>query len=159
MPLRSIRFSRGRADNFTYNLLFNQSHVVDTYLPAPALFDYHNKGRYFVLESKAWAHNAAVVPARQAEASAPRASVSYHSDHYAGYWLITKLGQKPKLGGVCIPTDITFMFTHFIPVVGVHTYSLYYPCSIYFLPFFLCVWKTWENKKNSCFFLFFFLEY
>ena len=68
-----------------YNLLFNQTSVVHTYLPAPALFDYHSKGRYFVLESEARAHNAAVEAARQAEASAPRAFVSYHSDYYPGY--------------------------------------------------------------------------
>jgi len=54
-------------------------------MPAPALFDVHGKGRYFVLEGEARAHNAAVVAARQAEASAPRASVSYYLDHYAGY--------------------------------------------------------------------------
>ena len=118
----------GEPHNFTHNLLLNNSSVVDTYLPAPALFVVHNRGRYFVLESEARAHNAAVVAAGQAEPSAPRASMSYHSDHYAGYRLITKLGQKPKLGGVHISTDITFMFTHFISIVGVHTLSLYYPC-------------------------------
>ena len=32
--------------NFTYNLLFNKRSVVDTFLPAPALFDVHNKGKY-----------------------------------------------------------------------------------------------------------------
>ena len=76
---------KGEPHNFTYKLLFNEDSVVHMYLPAPALFDYHSKGRYFVLESEARAHNAAVVTARRAEASAPRASVSYHSDHYAGY--------------------------------------------------------------------------
>ena len=65
--------------------MFNQDSVVHTYLPVPALFDYHSKGRYFVLESKAQAHNAAVEVAQQAEASAPGASVSYHSDYYPGY--------------------------------------------------------------------------
>jgi len=44
-----------------------------------------NKGRYFVLESEARAHNAAVEAVRQAEASAPRASVSYHANYYPGY--------------------------------------------------------------------------
>ena len=43
--LKDHKILKGRADNFTYNLLFNQSHVVDTYLHAPALFDYHNKER------------------------------------------------------------------------------------------------------------------
>ena len=80
--LKEHKILKGRADNFTYNLLFTQSHVVDTYLHAPALFDCHSKGRYFVLESEARAHNAAVVAARRAEASAPRASVSYHADYY-----------------------------------------------------------------------------
>ena len=142
-----------------YNLLFNQTSVVHTYLPAPALFDYHNKGRYYVLESEARVHNAAVEAARRAEASAPRASVSYHANYHPGYWLITKLGQKPKLGGVRIPTDITFMFIHFIPVVGVHTFSLYHPCLVYFLALFLCVWKTLRKSKNMFLdsFWFFFL--
>ena len=51
--LKEHKILKGRADKFTYNLLFNQSHVVDTYLPAAALFDCHGKGRYFVLESEA----------------------------------------------------------------------------------------------------------
>ena len=112
--LKEHKILKRRADNFTYNLLFDLSHLVDTYLPAFALFDCHNKGRNFVLESKARAHNATVVAARHAEASAPRASVSYHVDYYPpGYRSITKLGQKPKLGGVRVLTDITFMPTYF----------------------------------------------
>ena len=83
--LNDHKILKGKVDNFTYNLLFNQKSVVHTYLPTPALFDYHNKGRHFVLESEARAHNAAVVATRQAEASAPRASVSYHADYYPGY--------------------------------------------------------------------------
>ena len=75
----------GEPHNFSYNLLFNKGSIVETYLPACALFDVHNKGRYYVLESEARAHNAKVVADRQAEAAAPRTSVSYHSDHYAGY--------------------------------------------------------------------------
>ena len=149
MPWKIIKFSReGLIINFTYKLLFNQSQVVDTYLPAPALFDYHNKGRYFVLESEARAHTAAVEAARQAEASAPRASVSYHADYYPpGYWFTTKLCQKPKLGGVRISTDIIFMFTHFIPVFGVHTFSLYYPCYI-FPSFLLVCLKNFRKTKK-----------
>ena len=80
--LKDHKILKGKIHDFTYNLLFNQTSVVHTYLPAPALFDYHSKGRYFVLESEARAHNGAVVAARQAEASAPRASVSYHADYY-----------------------------------------------------------------------------
>ena len=63
--LKDHKILKGEVDNFTYSLLFNQTSVVHTYLPAPALFDYHNKGRYFVLESEARAHNAAVEVARQ----------------------------------------------------------------------------------------------
>ena len=74
----------GEAHIFTYNLLFNKKSVVDTFLPAPALFDVHSKGRYYVLESEARAHNAEVVAARRADSAVPRASVRYHSDHYAG---------------------------------------------------------------------------
>ena len=69
-PILPTQYLDFDALNFTYNLLFNQTSIVHTYLRAPALFDYHSKGRYFVLESEARAHNAAVEAARQAEASA-----------------------------------------------------------------------------------------
>lgn len=69
--LKDHKILKGKIHNFTYNLLFNQTSVVHTYFPAPALFDYHIKGRYFFLESEARAHNAVVEAARQAEASAP----------------------------------------------------------------------------------------
>ena len=51
--LKIHKILKGKIYDFTYNLLFNQTSVVHTYLPAPALFDYHSKGRYFVLESDA----------------------------------------------------------------------------------------------------------
>ena len=79
------KFLSGKVTDYKYNLRYNKETIVYTYLPAPALFDYHSKGRYYVLESKARAHNAEVVAAWQAEAAAPRASVSYHPDYYAGY--------------------------------------------------------------------------
>ena len=82
--MRCHKILSGEPHNFTYNPLINKSSVVDTYLLAPALFDVHSRGRYYVLESEARAYNAVVVTAQQAEASAPRASVSYHPDHYAG---------------------------------------------------------------------------
>ena len=66
-----------------------------------------------------------------ASAVGPSGACSPALQHWTSQLLrlvITKLGQKPKLGGVRISTDITFMFTHFIPVVSVHTCSLYYPC-------------------------------
>ena len=83
--MKNHKILSGEPHNFTYNMLFNKRSVVDTFLPVPALFDVHSKGRYYVLESEARAHNTTVVVARWAKASAPRASVTYHSDHYAGY--------------------------------------------------------------------------
>ena len=99
--MKNHKILKGDIHNFTYKLMFNQDSVVHTYFPVPALFDYHSKGRYFVLESEARAHNVGVVAARHAEASAPRASMSFHADFYPpGYCPITNLRQKPKLGGV-----------------------------------------------------------
>ena len=65
--MKRHKILKGKPDNFTYKLLFNQESVVYTYLPAPALFDFHSRGRYFVLESEARAHNAAVMAAQQAD--------------------------------------------------------------------------------------------
>jgi hypothetical protein len=75
-------FLKGTPSNFTYNLRFDNQHIVDTYLPAPALFDFNSKRRYYVHESEARAHNADFEAAR-AESTAPRTSVSYHSNFYA----------------------------------------------------------------------------
>ena len=58
--LKIHKILKGKIHNFTYNLLFNQTSVVHTYLPATAFFEYHSKGRYFVFESEARAHNVAV---------------------------------------------------------------------------------------------------
>ena len=80
--MKHHKILRGEPHNFTYKL-FNQSSIVHTYFPVPALFDAHIRGRYFVLESEARAHNVEVEAARQAEASSLRASMSNHSDHYA----------------------------------------------------------------------------
>ena len=51
--MKRHKILRGDPHNFTYNLILNKDSVVDTYLPAPALFDVHNRGRYYVLESEA----------------------------------------------------------------------------------------------------------
>ena len=83
--MKRHKFLKGEATAYNYNLLFNKDSAVHTFLPALALLDYHSKGRYYVLESEARAHNADVVAARRAEEAAPRASVSYYSDYYAGY--------------------------------------------------------------------------
>ena len=90
----------------------------------------------------------------------PYGACSPALQHWTSWLLrlvITKLGQKPKLGGVRIPTDITFTLTHFIPVVGVHTFSLYHPCLNYFSCFILVCLKYFEKiqKYVSCFFFIF----
>jgi hypothetical protein len=83
--MKSHKFLKGKITDYTYNLRFNKETIVHIVLPVPALFDYHSKGRYYVLESEARAHKVEVVAARRVEEAAPRASVSYHSDYYAGY--------------------------------------------------------------------------
>ena len=80
--LKDHKILKGKIHDFAYNLLFNQTSVVHTHLPAAGLFDYHSKGRYFVLESEARARNTTVVGARRAEASALKASVSFHAGFY-----------------------------------------------------------------------------
>jgi hypothetical protein len=75
-------FLSGDITNPKYNLRFDNKHIVYTYFPAPDLFDYNSKRRYYVHESEAWAHNMEV-EAAHAEASAPRVSVSYHSNFYS----------------------------------------------------------------------------
>ena len=102
-------------------------------LHAPALFDPIAKGGYRIMLVNIIAYRnnqaAAEEGPQQWDPQVPAPQQFDMGPHgFFDYWLITKLGQKPKLGGVRIPTDITFMFTHFIPVVGVHTFSLYYPC-------------------------------
>ena len=74
----------GTVTNYTYNLRFNKDPIVPVTLPAPALFDFHSRGRYYVLESEARAYSAEVEAARWAEEAAPRTSVGYHSDYYPG---------------------------------------------------------------------------
>ena len=82
--MKRHKFLKGEINDYTCNLRFNKESIVHTFLPAPALFDFHSKGRYYVLESEARAHNAEVVAARRAEEASPRTFMSYHSDYYAG---------------------------------------------------------------------------
>ena len=136
-------------------------HLLCTHiLPAPALFEYHSKGRYFVLESEARAHSATVEAARQAEASAPRASVSYHADYYPDYWLLTKLDQKPKAWG---STCFSLTLHSCLHISFQLSVSTLFHCIIHVKFIFLissCVFeKLWENPKIfPASFLFFFLE-
>ena len=53
-------------------------------LPAPSLFDFQNKQRYFLHESEVHEYSAAVKAARLAEEAAQNASVSYHFNYYPG---------------------------------------------------------------------------
>ena len=53
-------------------------------LPAPALFDFQNKHRYFLHESEVHEYKAPVEAAHQAEEAAQNASTSYHFDYYPG---------------------------------------------------------------------------
>jgi hypothetical protein len=78
------KFLKGTPSNITYNLRFNNDDIVDTYLPAPALFDFNSKRRYFILESEAREYKAEVESARE-RAAAPRGSVSFHSNFYADH--------------------------------------------------------------------------
>ena len=87
--MKHHKFIKATTTNYPYNLRFNKNPIVPVALVASALFDYHSKRRYCVLESEAREYNAAIEAARRAEESAPRASVCYHSDYYLGYgwWL------------------------------------------------------------------------
>ena len=78
-------FIKSGARNYNYNMMFDKKPIVPVILPAPALFDYYIKGRYYILESEAREYNAAIEAALRAEESAPSASVCYHSDYYLGY--------------------------------------------------------------------------
>ena len=83
--MKRHKFLKGTITNYTYSLRFNKEPIVPIVLHAPALFDFHSKRRYYVLESEARGYNAAIEDARQAEEAAPRAYVSYHSDYYPGH--------------------------------------------------------------------------
>jgi hypothetical protein len=83
--MKRHKFLKGTITNYTYNLRFNKDPIVPVALPAPALFDYHSKRRYYIPESEACEYNVVVEAARRAEEAAPRASVGYHSHYYPGY--------------------------------------------------------------------------
>jgi hypothetical protein len=58
---------------------------------------------------------------------------------------LTKLGQKPKLGGVRILTDISFRYHSFITFVGV-PHFLCISVFAFIFPSFVCL-KNFENTK------------
>jgi hypothetical protein len=78
------KFLKGNPSNFTYNLRFDNKDVVQTYLPAPALFDFNRRGRYFILKSEAREHNSEFESARE-RAAARRSSASFHSSFFADH--------------------------------------------------------------------------
>ena len=84
--MKHHRFLKGTTTNYTYNLRFNKDPVVPVTLPATALFDFHSRGRYYVLESEAYEYNAEVEAARRAAESAPRFSMSHRPDYYSYGW-------------------------------------------------------------------------
>jgi len=103
-----------------YNLVFSVMTCDVIPLRAPALFDSIARGGYMIMPED-------IVAYRNNQAAAKEEPQEWYPQvpapqHFNEKVVIT------KLGGVRMPTDITFMLTHFIPVVGVHTFSLYYPC-------------------------------
>ena len=158
--LKRNKILRGEPHNFTYKLLFNKDSVVDTYFPAPALFNVHNRGRYYVLESEARAHNAAVVAARcglvhphREPPWATTLTITQATD-----WL-PSLAKSISLGEYVFPLTL-HSCSHISFQLSVFTL---FHCIIHVKFIFSlssCVFeKLWENKKNvSCFFWSFFLD-
>ena len=92
-----------------YRLIFDIRRTVHVTLPAPSLFDYQAKHRYVVTTKEATEHEGRAEAARQhAAAQEAVATASQYDPSYkygyqpCGPWYYTNLGQKPKLGGVCI---------------------------------------------------------
>ncbi len=111
-----------------YNLVFSQGTRETITLPTPSLFNLH-LGRYIIMPSDIYAYWGIAQP----QAPVPELPVKYQTlvyqwepeeltqqwhpqytpeyprDGYFPPWEYTKLGQKPKLGGVRVLTDFTFM--------------------------------------------------
>ena len=80
--MREHKFLKCNAQEYEYNLIFNKSRSVYVVLPAPALFNYQNRQRYYLLESEVHEYKAAVEAAHLAEEATQNASTSYHFDYY-----------------------------------------------------------------------------
>ena len=66
---------------------------------------------------------------REAIADASQYDPDFNFGYPPGHpWAWTNLGQKPKLGGVHISHRHYIHVQTLMPVVGVHTFSLYHPC-------------------------------
>ena len=92
-----------------YRLIFDRWRTIHVALPAPTFFDSQAKRRYVITREEAneyerrtgAAHLQAVT--RQAVAVASQYDPSYNFGYPPGHqWPYTNLGQKPKLGGLCI---------------------------------------------------------
>lgn len=66
------KFLKQDTRTYEYNLIFNKYDPVYVVLPAPALFDFQNKGRYSLIKSEVQEYNATVEAARQAEKASAR---------------------------------------------------------------------------------------
>src|SRR5215216_2614376 len=89
-------------------------------------------------------HTAGYIPDRN-----PQDPPQYTGEGYFDPWAYTNLGQKPKLGGVRI-SHLHYIHVHtLISVVGVPTFSLYYPCRFtYFSRFLLVCLKNLKKNKE-----------
>jgi hypothetical protein len=82
--MQNHEFIKRNTHRYDYNLIFDKYCSVFVVLPAPVLFDFQNKQRYFLHENEVHEYNAAVEAARLAEEVAQNASTSYHFDYYPG---------------------------------------------------------------------------
>ena len=71
-----------------------------------------------------------------------------HPFYPLGYWSITNLGQKPKLGGVRV-SHRHYIHVHLYLICRCsHFFIVPSMLRFIFLAFFLCVWKTLEKQKK-----------
>ena len=75
--MQNHEFIKRNTHRYDYNLIFDKYHSVSVILPAPVLFDFQSKQRYFIHENEVHEYNAA-------EEAAQNASTSYHFDYYPG---------------------------------------------------------------------------
>ena len=118
-----------------YRLIFDRRRVVHIALPASAFFNFQVNRIYFITREEANEYERTSVVARLQEVArqAVAAAAQYNPNYDFGYnpgqsWPYTNLGQKPKLGGVRISHRHYIHVHTLISVVGIRTFSLYYPC-------------------------------
>jgi hypothetical protein len=82
--MQNHEFIKRNTHRYDYNLIFDKYHSVFVILPAPAVFDFQNKQRYFLHENEVHEYNTAVEAACLVEEAAQNASMSYHFNYYPG---------------------------------------------------------------------------